>query len=49
VYWDSKIKAYRKSDCEIIGSWMMDYMSKLNVAEYGVIVENPDGSFQVLK
>ena len=49
VYWDSRIKAYRKSDCEIIGSWMMDYMSKLNVAKYGVIVENPDGSFQVLK
>lgn len=39
----------KKTNYEILGWWMMDYMSKLNIAEYGVIVENPDGSFQVLK
>ena len=48
-YWDSRAMEWKNTNYEIIGSWMMDYMSKLNVAKYGVIVENPDGSFQVLK
>ena len=49
AYWDSRAMEWKKTDYETIGAWMMNYMNELNVAKYGVIVENPDGSFQVLK
>lgn len=47
-YWDAGAMERRKSSYDVIGSWMMYYMRKLNIAKYGVIVQNSDGSFQVV-
>ncbi|MBR4589526.1 MAG: hypothetical protein IKO36_02580 [Bacteroidaceae bacterium] len=32
-----------------VGAWMADMIHEQNVYRYGIIIENPDGSYQIIK